>query len=41
MQKEVAIDILQDIYNSLQGYDWKENRIENFKNLSKEFRNSN
>lgn len=24
MEKQVAINILEDIYNSLQGYDWKE-----------------
>ena len=31
MQKEIAINILQDIYDSLQGYDWKERGLKTLK----------
>ncbi len=33
MEKQVAITILEDIYNSLQSYDWKENRTKNNKDI--------
>lgn len=41
MEKKFAITILEEIYSSLQDYNWKEKRIENNKDLSKEFRNIN
>ena len=31
MQKEIAINILQDIYDSLQGYDWKDKGLKTIK----------
>lgn len=41
MEKQVAITILEDIYNSLQGYNWKENRIENHRHIPKKLENIN
>lgn len=31
MEKETAINILQDIYDSLQGYDWKDKGLKTIK----------
>lgn len=31
MEKETAINILQDIYDSLQGYDWKDKGLKTLK----------